>query len=129
MVCFSALAATANLSEASLSRPARQPKYQARRKAVAAADAIDQSHDVPLALMKTAGGRVEHHAAPRVVAGREALAERDGHVFDAEFLHDTLGCLTVSVGIQIARGDVDLWHVDAEDRLQILLVGDHHVDE
>ena len=51
---------------------------QSRRKAVAAANPIDEAHDVALAFVERALGRVEEHGAPRVVARRQTLAKRDG---------------------------------------------------
>src|SRR2546423_349870 len=49
---------------------------EAGGEAVAAADAIDEPHDVPLALMERAARGVPQHGAPSVVARRQALAQR-----------------------------------------------------
>ena len=58
MVCFNALAATANFKRGFQIAPAHEPVDQACSEAVAAADPVNQAHGVALALKEGLDGRI-----------------------------------------------------------------------
>ena len=101
---------------------------------VAAAEAIDDVADfirsvVAVGVQRREEGlfrrAVEHHAAPVVVVGGDAFAERDADAFRLrEFREKLGGDFAVAIDVQFAGFDGCVFRMDAEDIRRILFVAD-----
>src|SRR4051812_8091111 len=100
---------------------------QSRRETVAAADAIDETHHVALALVQRFSGAVPQKSAPAIVAGGQALAQGDGHQRWTEVSRDPLGRVAIPRDVERAGCDVCSLDVHAQYGLQVFFVRDHHV--
>ena len=107
---------------------AHEGEDQAGGEAVASADPVHQPHGVVLAVVELARLRVPQDRAPPVVARRHALAQRDRHHGRPELAREPLGHLPIAGQVQLAARDVGVGDVEAEHRLDVLLVGHDDID-
>ena len=128
IVCFSALAATANRS-ASSATAGDEAVDQSGGEAVAAADAIDEPHVVALALMQRRRWRASQSTALQPLSLADRLSRSViATIGRTRSRSSRARRRAEAADVQLPARDIGALDVHAEHRLQVLLVGDDDVD-